>query len=53
MPVLLTAPEEWDTWLRAPADETLALQRPSPADMLQIVATGERKDEATLNSEPS
>jgi putative SOS response-associated peptidase YedK len=52
MPVLLTTPEEWEVWLKAPADEALALQRPLPADMLQIVATGERKDEATLDAKP-
>jgi putative SOS response-associated peptidase YedK len=46
MPVLLTKPEEWEVWLRATADEALALQRPLPAEMLQIVAPGERKDEA-------
>jgi putative SOS response-associated peptidase YedK len=42
MPVLLTTPEEWDVWLRASADGVLALQRPLTADMLRIVATGER-----------
>ena len=28
MPVLLTKPEEWRTWLEAPVEEALQLQRP-------------------------
>jgi putative SOS response-associated peptidase YedK len=44
MPVMLTTPDEWDIWLRAPADEALALQRPLAADRLEIVATGETED---------
>jgi putative SOS response-associated peptidase YedK len=47
MPVVLTTPEEWDIWLRAPADEALALQRPLAADRLEIVATGETEDPPT------
>jgi putative SOS response-associated peptidase YedK len=45
MPVLLTV-EDFDAWLTAPAEEALALQRPFPSDRMQVVATGERKDEA-------
>ena len=45
MPVLLTE-ENWDTWLAAPAEEALALQRPFPVERMQIVATGERQDRA-------
>ena len=45
MPVLLTE-ENWDTWLEAPVEEALTLQRPFPVERMKIVATGERKDEA-------
>ncbi|PZO74562.1 MAG: DUF159 family protein [Mesorhizobium amorphae] len=37
MPVILTEPDEIDTWLSAPWEEARALQRPLPDDMLQIV----------------
>lgn len=44
MPVLLTEPEEFEAWLTAPAGEALALQRPLPAERLEIVAAGSRHD---------
>src|SRR3954453_10269195 len=44
MPVILTTPEEWDLWLRAPWQDACALQRPLPDGILEIVASGERED---------
>ena len=44
MPVLLTTREEWRTWLDAPAEEALQLQRPLPGNMMAEVARGERQD---------
>ncbi|ACL61204.1 SOS response-associated peptidase [Methylobacterium nodulans] len=46
MPVLLTTADEWRTWLEAPADEALQLQRPLPDDQMTEVARGERRDAA-------
>jgi putative SOS response-associated peptidase YedK len=46
MPVLLTTSEEWDIWLRATWTEAAELQRPLPADMLRVVARGEKSDGA-------
>ena len=46
MPVILTTQDEIDTWLTAPAEVALELQRPLPDDALTVVARGERKDEA-------
>jgi putative SOS response-associated peptidase YedK len=44
MPVVLTMPEEFETWLLGPVDEALALQRPLPGEILKVVATGVRAD---------
>lgn len=44
MPVILTTPEEYETWLTAPVAEALKLQRPLPSALLQIVATGSTED---------
>ena len=44
MPVMLTTPEEWDTWLNAPAGAALALQRPLAPERVRIVARGELED---------
>jgi putative SOS response-associated peptidase YedK len=46
MPVMLTDEAAWQTWLEAPAEQALALQRPLPADALKIVAKGNRTDGA-------
>jgi putative SOS response-associated peptidase YedK len=51
MPVLLTAAEEWDTWLSGSIDEAIALQRPLPDAMLRIVAKGEKSDQAPAGEE--
>jgi putative SOS response-associated peptidase YedK len=44
MPVILTKPEEIETWLTAPVGEAMRLQRPLPDDALRIVARGEKRD---------
>ena len=44
MPVILTEPDEWETWLTAPFEEAKDLQRPLPDEVLSIVAEGERRD---------
>lgn len=44
MPVMLTKPEEFEQWLKAPIVDALKLQRPLPDKFLQIVASGEKKD---------
>jgi putative SOS response-associated peptidase YedK len=45
MPVILTSEDEIETWMSAPPQEALRLQRPLPDDALQIVARGERSDD--------
>ncbi|HEY2614035.1 MAG TPA: SOS response-associated peptidase [Reyranella sp.] len=44
MPVILRTPEEWDSWMTAPAAEALQLQRPLPDGALRIVAQGAKED---------
>src|SRR6202043_2762901 len=46
MPVILTTPEEVETWMTGPADEALKLQRPLPDGALRIVARGVKEDMA-------
>jgi putative SOS response-associated peptidase YedK len=45
MPVLLSGPEQFDTWLNGSQEEAFALARSYPADAMRIVQSGaERKD---------
>lgn len=44
MPVILTSPQDIDTWLSADMPAALELQRPLPDGSLSIVARGDRQD---------
>jgi len=44
MPVILTKPEEIETWMTQPADQALRLQKPLPDGSLRIVARGTKED---------
>ena len=44
MPVILTTPEEVETWLTAPWSAAKTLQRPLPDGVLQVVAVGRKED---------
>jgi putative SOS response-associated peptidase YedK len=44
MPVIRTKPDEVETWMTAPPDEALKLQRPLPDETLRIVARGVKED---------
>ena len=46
MPVILRTNDEIETWLTAPPDQALKLQRPLPNGSLVIVGTGTKEDEA-------
>jgi putative SOS response-associated peptidase YedK len=48
IPVILTTPEEYETWLTAPTDVALQLQRPLADDMLEIVAEGAKSDQPEI-----
>lgn len=45
MPVLLSEPDQFDTWLNGPTEDAFALARSFPAEAMRIVQSGsERKD---------
>jgi putative SOS response-associated peptidase YedK len=44
MPVILRTPDEVETWMTAPLDEALKLQRPLADGTLRIVARGVKED---------
>jgi putative SOS response-associated peptidase YedK len=46
MPVILTMPEEIETWMIEPVDEALRIQRPLQNGALKLVATGQKEDPA-------
>jgi putative SOS response-associated peptidase YedK len=48
MPVILTTPDEVETWMMAPPNEALTLQRPLPDGALKIVARGVKEDLAEI-----
>jgi putative SOS response-associated peptidase YedK len=52
MPVILTKPEEIETWITAPWDEATQLQRRLPDNSLKIVAVGEKEDPAKTKNDP-
>jgi putative SOS response-associated peptidase YedK len=50
MPVILTTPDEVETWMMAPPDEALKLQRPLQDGALRIVAPGVKEGPAGLTT---
>jgi putative SOS response-associated peptidase YedK len=49
MPVLLTMAEEWDTWITGSVEQAIALQMPLANEMMCIVATGEKSEQAPVD----
>lgn len=50
MPVILTDPDDIETWMTAPPEEALKLHRPLPDGSLKVVARGPRQDEVAGGS---
>ena len=50
MPVILTDPAEFDAWLEADVRTALELQRPLPAERLEIVALDQREGDGVIAS---
>jgi putative SOS response-associated peptidase YedK len=48
MPVILTTPDEVETWMNAPWDEAKQLQRAVADGALRIVARGVKEDLAAI-----
>jgi putative SOS response-associated peptidase YedK len=46
MPVILTKPDKIESWLTAPQEIALKLQRPLPDGTLRVVARGQKEDGA-------
>lgn len=53
MPVILTTPEEIETWMAAPWAEARLLQRPLPPGVLKVVSVGPKEDPPEPAGEPS
>jgi putative SOS response-associated peptidase YedK len=49
---MLTDPAEWNTWLEADIGAALELQRPLPADRLQVVALDQREGDGVMTAPP-
>jgi len=49
MPVLLTMAEGWDTWITGSVELAIALQMPLANEMICIVATGEKSEQAPVD----
>lgn len=52
MPVILTTPDEIETWLTAPWHEARKLQRPLPLGVLRVVSIGNKEDPEPPALEP-
>ena len=50
-PVILTTPDEVETWMTAPPEEALRLQRPLQDGSLRIVARGVKEDVGGSNGD--